>query len=44
VTCLMILVVDWGGRTGFVEMRKMDSVDVDSPEDLELVRMLYDLQ
>ncbi len=31
-----------GQRIGYVQMRKIDSVDVDSPEDLELVRMLYD--
>ncbi len=33
-----------GNRIGYVEMRKIDSVDVDSPQDLELVRMLYDLK
>lgn len=30
-----------GGRIGFVEMPKWRSVDVDKPEDLELVRQLY---
>lgn len=30
-----------GGRIGFVEMPKWRSVDVDKPEDLELVRKLY---
>lgn len=33
-----------GKRIGYVEMRKIDSIDVDSPEDLELVRMLYDMK
>lgn len=31
-----------GGRVGFVEMPKWRSVDIDSPEDLELVRKLYE--
>jgi N-acylneuraminate cytidylyltransferase len=30
-----------GGRIGFVEMPKWRSVDIDKPEDLELVRKLY---
>jgi CMP-N,N'-diacetyllegionaminic acid synthase len=29
-----------GGRTGHVEMSRLDSIDVDRPEDLELVRVL----
>jgi N-acylneuraminate cytidylyltransferase len=33
-----------GGKIGFVEMEKWRSIDVDAPEDLELVRTLYDLR
>lgn len=31
-----------GGRIGYVEMPKWRSVDIDKPEDLELVRKLYE--
>jgi N-acylneuraminate cytidylyltransferase len=31
-----------GGRVGFVAMSKLESVDVDAPEDLELVRALME--
>ncbi len=30
-----------GGKTGFVVMNTWDSVDVDNPEDLEMVRVIY---
>jgi N-acylneuraminate cytidylyltransferase len=33
-----------GGRIGFVEMPKWRSVDIDKPEDLELVRKLYEVR
>lgn len=31
-----------GGRIGYVEMSKIESIDVDSPQDLELVRVLLE--
>ena len=33
-----------GGKIGYVEMSKMESIDVDTPEDLELVRTLMQLK
>jgi CMP-N,N'-diacetyllegionaminic acid synthase len=33
-----------GGKIGYVEMPKWRSVDVDKPEDLELVRKLYEVR
>jgi N-acylneuraminate cytidylyltransferase len=33
-----------GGRIGYVEMPKWRSVDIDRPEDLELVRKLYEVR
>jgi N-acylneuraminate cytidylyltransferase len=33
-----------GGRIGYVEMPKWRSVDIDKPEDLELVRKLYEVR
>lgn len=33
-----------GGRIGYVEMPKWRSVDIDKPEDLELVRQLYQIR
>lgn len=33
-----------GGRIGFVEMPKWRSVDIDKPEDLDLVRRLYEVR
>ena len=31
-----------GGKIGYVEMPKWRSIDVDNPEDLELVRILIE--
>jgi N-acylneuraminate cytidylyltransferase len=33
-----------GGRVGYVEMPRWRSVDIDKPEDLELVRRLYEVR